>query len=73
LVSKVAPASLIGMLMGMWFLSSFFGNYLSGYIGTYYEKMPHAEFFILLAVLGIGTGLAIFALKSPLRQAIGET
>ena len=73
LVSKVAPAGLIGMLMGMWFLSSFFGNYLSGYLGTYYEKMPHNEFFALLAVLGISTGLAILALKSPLRQAIGET
>ncbi len=72
LVSKVAPAKLIGMLMGMWFLSSFFGNYLSGYLGTYYTKMPHSEFFALLAALGIGTGLAIFALKSPLRQAIGE-
>ena len=73
LVSKAAPASLIGMLMGMWFLSSFFGNYLSGYIGAYYEKMPHTDFFALLAAMGIAVGLAIFALKSPLRQAIGET
>jgi POT family proton-dependent oligopeptide transporter len=72
LVSKVAPAKLLGMLMGMWFLSSFFGNYLSGYIGSYYDKMPHDEFFGLLAVLGMITGLAIFGLKSPLRQAIGE-
>ena len=28
LVTKVAPAKLVGMLMGMWwYLSSFFGNY----------------------------------------------
>jgi POT family proton-dependent oligopeptide transporter len=27
LVSKVSPPGLLGMLMGMWFLSSFFGNF----------------------------------------------
>jgi POT family proton-dependent oligopeptide transporter len=72
LVTKVAPARLVSMMMGMWFLSSFFGNYLSGYIGTYYEKMPKEAFFMLLTVLGVGAGAAIFALKSPLKKAIGD-
>ena len=73
LVSKVAPARLVSMLMGMWFLSSFFGNYLSGYIGSFYEQMPKDDFFMLLAVLGMATGLAIFALKSPLEKALKTT
>jgi POT family proton-dependent oligopeptide transporter len=60
------------MLMGMWFLSSFFGNYLSGYLGTYYEKMPKENFFGMLAILGVLTGLAIFSLQKPLKNAIGE-
>ncbi|QSA97000.1 peptide MFS transporter [Methylococcus sp. EFPC2] len=72
LVSKLAPARLLGLLMGMWFLSSFFGNYLSGYIGSFYERMPRESFFLLLAALGIGMGLAIFALKSPLKKAVGD-
>jgi POT family proton-dependent oligopeptide transporter len=72
LVTKVAPARLVSMLMGMWFLSSFFGNYLSGYIGTYYEKMPKESFFMLLTVLAVVTGGAIFALKAPLKRAIGD-
>jgi POT family proton-dependent oligopeptide transporter len=72
LVTKVAPARLVSMLMGMWFLSSFFGNYLSGYIGTYYEKMSHESFFLLLTILGVATGAAIFALQSPLKKAVGE-
>jgi POT family proton-dependent oligopeptide transporter len=29
LVTKLAPARMVSMLMGMWFLSSFAGNYLS--------------------------------------------
>jgi POT family proton-dependent oligopeptide transporter len=58
--------------MGMWFLSSFFGNFLSGYIGTYYEKMSRDSFFLLLTVLGIAAGAAIFALRTPLKNAVGH-
>ena len=54
-----------------WFLSSFFGNYLSGYLGTYYEKMSHSSFFLMLAVLGVAAGLANFALSRPLKNAVG--
>jgi POT family proton-dependent oligopeptide transporter len=72
LVTKVAPARIVSMMMGVWFLSSFFGNYLSGYLGTYYEKMPHASFFWMLTALGVGAGLAIFALSKPLKDAVGH-
>jgi POT family proton-dependent oligopeptide transporter len=58
--------------MGMWFLSSFFGNFLSGYLGTYYEKMSRQSFFLFLAVLGVAAGVAIFALAKPLKNAIGH-
>ncbi len=72
LVTKVSPARLVSMLMGMWFLSSFFGNFLSGYLGTYYEKMSHESFFLFMAVLGMAAGAAIFALRRPLKNAIGH-
>ncbi len=71
LVTQVAPARFASMLMGVWFLSLFFGNYLSGYLGTYYEKMTKENFFFLLTGLGIATGIAIFSLKRPLSKAIG--
>jgi POT family proton-dependent oligopeptide transporter len=60
------------MMMGMWFLSSFFGNYLSGYIGTYYNRMEKTSFFLMLTVLGITAGAAIWAFNRPLRRAIGK-
>ena len=72
LVTKVAPARLVGMMMGMWFLSSFFGNYLSGYLGTYYETMAMEKFFLMLAALAVLSGLAIFALQRPLKNAVGH-
>jgi POT family proton-dependent oligopeptide transporter len=72
LVTKVAPVRLVSMMMGMWFLSSFFGNYLSGYLGTYYEKMPKDHFFMMLALLGLASGGAIFACNRTLQSAIGK-
>jgi len=72
LVVKVAPARLVSMLMGMWYMSNFFGNYLSGYIGSFYEKISRESFFLLLAAMGIAAGIAIFALQKPLKDAVGH-
>ncbi|MBI4677971.1 MAG: peptide MFS transporter [Elusimicrobia bacterium] len=72
LVTKLAPVRYVSMLMGMWFLSSFFGNYLSGYIGTFWEKMPKEHFFLMLTGLSVAAGLGIFAVLKPLKRAIGH-
>jgi proton-dependent oligopeptide transporter, POT family len=72
LVTKVAPARLVSMLMGVWFLSNFLGNYLTGFLGTYYSKMSHDVFFLMLTILAILTGAAIFALNRPLKKALGD-
>jgi proton-dependent oligopeptide transporter, POT family len=72
LVAQVAPPSLVSMLMGMWFLSNFIGNYFTGYLGTFYEKMPRETFFVMLGGLGLAAGLAIFVLGKPLRSAMGR-
>ena len=75
LVTKVSPARIVSLMMGMWFLSSFVGNTLSGYIGTIYEKeiLSKAEFFWLLTGLGVATGLAIWAFASPLKKAMAHS
>jgi POT family proton-dependent oligopeptide transporter len=72
LVTKVAPASLVSMMMGMWFMSSFFGNLLNGYLGSFYEKMSRESFFAMLGIFAVAAGLAIFALSKPLKNAVGQ-
>jgi POT family proton-dependent oligopeptide transporter len=72
LVTKVAPPRVVSMMMGVWLGSSFFGNYLSGYIGTWYERLPREGFFLLLTGLGIAAGLAMLAFNRPLRRALGD-
>lgn len=73
LVSKVSPPRLVSMLMGMWFLSAFFGNFLSGYIGTFYATLAKDDFFLLLATLAGCSGLAIVAFKPLLQRVTGNS
>ena len=56
--------------VGIWFLSSFFGNYFSGFLGTLWERMPHEAFFLMLTGLGISGGLAIWLLGRPLERVV---
>jgi POT family proton-dependent oligopeptide transporter len=72
LVTKIAPIRVASMMMGVWFLASFFGNYLSGYLGTFWEKMAKEQFFLLMSCLAIAAGLAFFVLLGPLKKAMGQ-
>ena len=70
-VTKVAPARMVSMMMGMWFLSNFVGNYLSGFLGTFWEKIPHTSFFMLMTGIGVGAGVLMFAAGPVLQRLTG--
>jgi POT family proton-dependent oligopeptide transporter len=72
LVTKVAPAQIVSLMMGCFFLANFLGNILCGYIGQLYTTMPAQAFFVLLMALGCGAGFAIWAFNRPLRAAMGS-
>jgi proton-dependent oligopeptide transporter, POT family len=72
LVTKVAPKPILNMMMGMWFLSSFFGNYMTGYLGTFYTTMSKDAYFMMLFAIGVGTGLVFFIVRKPIQKAIGK-
>jgi len=71
-VTKISPARMVSMLMGVWFLGNFFGNYLSGYLGTFYEKIPRGQFFTMLAALGMGAGVIMFLIGRPLDKIVSK-
>src|SRR5512144_3189101 len=43
-VTKIAPASLLSMMMGIWLATSFAGNFLAGYLGSFWSSMGKMEF-----------------------------
>jgi POT family proton-dependent oligopeptide transporter len=72
-VTKVAPARLMSMMMGMWFLSSFLGNYLAGLLGSLYSQMSQSAFFMLFAVLGIGVGIFFLIAEGRMQKIVGKS
>ena len=72
LVTKISPPRIVSMMMGFWLMSSFGGNYLCGYLGTFWEKMSKEAFFILMAGIAFAAGIAMVALFIPLKKAIGN-
>ena len=72
LVTKVAPASLLSMMMGVWLATSFVGGFLAGYLGTFWSSMGKLEFFLMLAGISAGAGIAIALLYLPLRGVLRD-
>jgi len=72
LVTKVAPASLLSMMMGAWLSTSFVGGFLAGYLGTFWSSMEKGNFFLMLALLSCAAGLAIIVLRRPLRAVLND-
>eukprot|EP00963_Diacronema_lutheri_P009042 scaffold800_cov327-Pavlova_lutheri.AAC.11 len=72
-VSQNAPPQLGSFLMGVWFLASFAGNYLAGFLGTFYSTVGHAWFFALLSLLAILNGALVFFLRPWIQRGLQAT
>ncbi len=70
LVSKVAPARYISMMMGVWLATSFAGNFIAGYLGSFWSSMAKPDFFLMLAAVAIAASVVIWAFDRPLRAAL---
>jgi proton-dependent oligopeptide transporter, POT family len=68
-VTKVAPARLISLMMGVWLATSFTGGFLSGFIGSYWSRMAKPEFFLLVAGVAAVAGVMIWVLRWVARAS----
>jgi len=72
LVTKLAPAKMISMFMGVWFMSQFLGNLSAGLLGGFWDVIPKSAFFSLLAGLALLAGCLTMAVSRPLRRALTD-
>ena len=68
-VSKVAPPKMKGLMMGGWFGATATGNYLSGFIGRYYQNWELWQFFLLLVITSLFAALLIRIALKKLKYA----
>ncbi|HEY1745902.1 MAG TPA: peptide MFS transporter [Xanthobacteraceae bacterium] len=70
LVTKIAPARILSMMMGVWLATSFVGGFLAGWLGSFWSRMEKPEFFLMIAVIATVAGAIIFACRWLLRGAL---
>jgi POT family proton-dependent oligopeptide transporter len=70
-VTKLAPIRIVGLMMGVWFLSNAFGNKLAGWVAGFFSTMPLETLFGLVASILLGAALLMFLLIRPVRRLMG--
>ncbi|MCF8352883.1 MAG: peptide MFS transporter [Melioribacteraceae bacterium] len=68
-VSKTAPPRMKGLMMGLWFGATAVGNYLSGFVGRFYQNWELWQFFLLLVVTSILAALMVRIFLNKLKRA----
>ncbi len=72
LVTKVAPARVLSMMMGVWLATSFTGNFVAGYLGSFWSGMAKGDFFLMIAVVSALAGIVVLAVIRPVQAVLRE-
>jgi POT family proton-dependent oligopeptide transporter len=70
LVTKVAPVRAVSTIMGFWLATSFLGNFVGGWLGSFWSSMAKPDFFLMIAGVAGLAGLVILATARPLYRAL---
>jgi POT family proton-dependent oligopeptide transporter len=69
-MTRLAPARIAGLTMGVWFLATSVGNYLGGRVGGLYESFSLPGLFGAVAIFALGAGLLLALLIRPIRRML---
>ena len=71
-VSKLAPARLVGLMFGIWFLASAIANYLAGITGGMIDSISESYglgvFFLIYTAIPVVAGIVLIALSSGIKK-----
>ncbi len=69
--TKLAPARIASLMMGLWFLSISVGDYMGGYAASLYQTIPLPTLFGVVAAFCIAVGLVLAGLIRPMKRLMG--
>ena len=70
-ITKLAPARIAGLAMGVWFLSASVGNFFAGRMASFYESMPLEQLVGYPGAVGVAFGLLLLAISRPVSKLMG--
>jgi POT family proton-dependent oligopeptide transporter len=59
LFSRYTPAQVASMMMGVWFMSGVVGNYFSGVMGSFWERLPKSTFWLVVGAVPLMAGFVV--------------
>ncbi|MEZ5292545.1 MAG: peptide MFS transporter [Vicinamibacterales bacterium] len=71
-MTRLAPARIAGLVMGVWFLGTSVGNFIGGRVGGLYESMALPTLFGAVGGFAILAGLVLLVFVRPMRRLIEE-
>jgi POT family proton-dependent oligopeptide transporter len=71
-VTRLSPARIVGLMMGVWFLSNAFGNKLAGWAASFFSTMPLESLFGIVAAILLVSAVVMFGLVRPMRSLMAE-
>jgi POT family proton-dependent oligopeptide transporter len=72
-MTKLAPARIVGLIMGVWFLAASMGNYMAGRVVALTESMQMDHFFILMTAFPVAIGVILFILAKPVQRMLARS
>jgi POT family proton-dependent oligopeptide transporter len=63
LVSRLAPAHMLSMMMGVWFAATLPGDILAGFLGGFWNRMAKPVFFLMIAAVAVCASAAMWAFQ----------
>jgi proton-dependent oligopeptide transporter, POT family len=70
-MTKLAPARIASLMMGVWFLSTSVGDFIGGRLASVYESFPLPELFGIVAAFCIVVGALLVFLLRPMKNLTG--
>jgi len=70
-MTKLAPARIASLMMGVWFLSTSVGDFIGGRLASVYETFPLPKLFGIVALFCIVVGALLVFLLKPMKTLTG--
>ena len=67
-MTKLAPARVVSLMMGVWFLAAAVGNFMGGFMARFYESLALPTLFGVIGAFAIGAAILMALFVGPVKR-----